>query len=109
MEIMVIEIKDKEYKLGYPTRKDAVNAERNGLRLLQLENNPLEVSEQLFYTGLLANQPSITEDEAERLLSEYIEEGGDVGEINAFLIKQYSAFQHSPNGKKKKKAKIVKI
>lgn len=109
METMVIEIEEKEYKLGYPTRKDAVNAEKHGLRLLQLENSPLLVSEQLFYTGLLANHPSMTLDEASRLLGKYIEEGGEVGEINEFLIKQYSDFQQSPNGKKKKKAKIVKI
>lgn len=108
METMVIEIEEKEYKLGYPTRKDAINAERHGLRLLQLENSPLAVSEQLFYTGLLANHPSMTEDEASRLLGKYIEEGGEVGEINEFLIKQYSAFQQSPNGKKKK-AKIIKM
>lgn len=109
METMVIEIEEKEYKLGYPTRKDAVNAENHGLRLLQIENTPLLVSEQLFYTGLLANHPSITKEEASRLLEKYIEEGGEIGEINNFLIKQYSAFQQSPNTKKKKRAKIIKM
>ena len=109
METMVIEIEEKEYKLGYPTRKDAINAENHGLRLLQLENSPLAVSEQLFYTGLLANHPSITSDEASRLLGKYIEEGGEIGKINEFLIKQYSAFQQSPDGKKKKKVKIIKM
>lgn len=109
METMVIEIEGKEYKLGYPTRKDAVNAENHGLRLLQLENSPLAVSEQLFYTGLLANHSSIEPDEASKLLVKYLEEGGDVGEINEFLIKQYSAFQQSPDGKKKKKVKIIKM
>lgn len=109
METMLIEIEGKEYKLGYPTRKDAVNAENHGLRLMQIENAPLMVSEQLFYTGLLANQPSITKDEAVKLLEKYIEEGGEIGEINEFLIKQYSAFQQSPTGKKKKKAKIIKM
>lgn len=109
MEIMVIQVEDKEYKLGYPTRKDAVNAENHGLRLLQLENSPLTVSEQLFYTGLLANHPSITKDEASKLLEKYLEEGGEIGEINEFLIQQYSAFQQSPNTKKKKKAKIIKM
>ena len=64
---------------------------------------------QLFYTGLLAKHPTTTEDESEKLLNQYISEGGEIGEINEFLIKQYSAFQQSPNGKKKKKAKIVKI
>lgn len=109
METMVIEIEEKEYKLGYPTRKDAVNAEKHGLRFLQLENCPLSVTDQLFYTGLLANHPSMTEDEAGRLFEKYLEEGGEVGEINDFLVKQYMAFQQSPNGKKKKKAKIIKM
>ena len=89
-EMLEIEIEEKSYKLGFPTRKDAKIAEDNGLRLL-------------------AKQPSITENEAEKLLNQYVEEGGELGEINEFLIKQYSAFQQSPNGKKKKKAKIIKI
>ena len=108
-EMLEIEIGEKAYKLGFPTRKDAKIAEDNGLRLLQLENKPIEVTEKLFFTGLLAKQPSITENEAEKLLNQYVEEGGELGETNEFLIKQYSAFQQSPNGKKKKKAKIIKI
>ena len=107
--MLEIEIGEKTYKLGYPTRKDAKIAEDKGLRLLQIENKPIEVTEKLFYTGLLAKHPTTTEDEAEKLLNQYISEGGEIGEINEFLIKQYSAFQQSPNGKKKKKAKIVKI
>lgn len=108
-EMLEIEIGEKTYKLGYPTRKDAKIAEDKGLRLLQIENKPIEVTEKLFYTGLLAKHPTTTEDESEKLLNQYISEGGEIGEINEFLIKQYSAFQQSPNGKKKKKAKIVKI
>ena len=108
-EMLEIEIGEKAYKLGFPTRKDAKIAEDNGLRLLQLENKPIEVTDKLFYTALLAKQPSITESEAENLLNQYVEEGGEIGEINEFLIKQYTAFQKSPNGKKKKKAKIIRI
>ena len=108
-QMIEIEIGEKTYKLGYPTRKDAKIAEDKGLKLLQIEDKPIGVSEKLFFTGLLAKQPSITEAEAERLLNQYVEEGGEVGEINDFLINQYSAFQQSPNGKKKKKVKIIKI
>lgn len=109
MEMIEIEVGDKTYKLGYPTRKDAKIAEDRGLQLLQLENKPLVVTGKLFYTGLLSAQPLITEEKAEEIMNQYIEEGGIIGEINEFLIKQYSAFQQSPTGKKKKKAKIVKI
>ena len=108
-EMIEIEIGKKTYKLGYPTRKKEKIAEDKGLRLLQIENKPIGVTEKLFYTGLLSKQPSITEDEAEKLLNQYVDEGGDIGEINTFLIKQYSNFQESPNGKKKKKAKVIKI
>lgn len=109
-EMMEIEVGEKTYKIGFPTRKDAKIAEDRGLRLLQIENKPIEVTEMLFYTGLLAKQPSMTEYEAEKTMEQYVKEGGDIGEINEFLIKQYSAFQQSPEGiKKKKKAKIIKI
>ena len=109
MEMLEIEVGDKTYKLGFPTREDAKTAENRGLQLLQLESRPLEVTDKLFYTALLAKQPLITEGKAEEIKDQYIKEGGDIGEINEFLIKQYSAFSQSPTGKKKKKAKIVKI
>ena len=108
-EMLEIEVGEKTYKLGFPRRIDAKTAEDKGLRLIQIENKPIEVTEKLFYTGLLAKHPSMTESEAENLLNQYVEEGGEIGEINTFLIKQYTAFQQSPNGKKKKKAKIIKI
>ena len=40
----------------------------------------------------------------------YQEEGGDIGEINSFLIDQYMGFFKSQNGKKKvKKAETIEI
>lgn len=108
-EMLEIEVGEKNYKLGFPTRNDAKIAEDNGLRILQLDNKPIEVTDKLFFTGLLAKQPSMTEKEAQNILEQYIKEGGEIGEINTFLIKQYMAFQQSPNGKKSKKAKIIKI
>src|SRR5699024_12529891 len=61
------------YKLGFPTRDDAVRAEDKGLVITQLETKPIKVSEKLFYTSLLAKQPSITEEEAKKLLEQYID------------------------------------
>jgi hypothetical protein len=108
-ELLEIEVGENTYKLGYPTREDIVKAEDMGLKLLELEEKPVKTTNMLFYTALLAKQPTITKDEAIKLLNQYIEEGGEIGEINSFLMQQYVAFQKSPNGKKKKKAKIIKI
>lgn len=109
METMVIEIEEKEYKLGFKSRTGVKEAEEHGLNLSEIEAKPVTVTAKLFYTGLLANQPDITEEEADRLLDKYVEEGGDIGEINAFLLGQIVGLQKSPNTKKKKKAKIIKM
>lgn len=109
METMIIEIKEKEYKLGYKSREGVKKAEELGLNLSELEAKPLSTTDKLFYTALLANHSDITENEASELIQEYINEGGDIGEVNAFLIKQIVGLQQSPNTKKKKKAKIIKM
>ena len=105
---MKVEIGDKEYILGYPTRKDAMIAEDNGLDLTEA-GKIVKITATLFYTGLLAKQPKIKRDEAEELLEQYIAEGGEVEELTQFLVSEYMAFTQSPTGKKKKKAKIVEI
>lgn len=105
---MKIEVGEKEYILGYPTRQDAINAEVNGLDITNA-GKVLIMAETLFYTGLIAKQPEITREEASELLEKYIAEGGDVEETTQFLINEYVAFTKSPNGKKKKKAKIVEM
>lgn len=105
---MEIEVGEKVYKLGYPTRKDAKNAEVNGLDITNA-GKVLILTETLFYTGLLAKQPEITREEAVELLEQYMSEGGETEEITQFLINEYVAFTKSPNGKKKKKAKIVEM
>lgn len=105
---MKIDVGEKEYILGYPTRKDAVNAETNGLDITNA-GKVLSLSETLFYTGLLAKQPKITREESIEILEKYLEEGGELEEITQFLISEYTAFIKSPDGIKKKKAKIVEI
>ena len=94
--------------LGYPTRKDAIEAENAGLDITNIKI--LSTTEVLFYSGLLAKQPEISRDEANKIMEAYLAEGGDLEEITKFLTEQYVAFTKSPDGvKKKKKAKIITI
>jgi len=104
---MKIRVGEKDYLLGYPTRKDAVNAENNGLDITNA-GKVVGLTETLFYTGMLAKQPDITKTKAIEVLEKYIAEDGDTEEITQFLISEYTAFIQSPNGKKKK-AKIVEM
>lgn len=108
-ELMKIEVGDKSYLLGFPTRTDALNAENNGLDIAGGINKVLTLTSKLFYTGLLAKQPNTTEEEAMDLLDAYVDEGGDTEEITAFLANQITGFTKSPDGKTKKKAKIITI
>ena len=109
-KLMEIEVGDKNYVLGYPTRKDALIAEEKGLDVINNNGKVLTLSSKLFYTGLLAKQPKITEEEAMDVMEQYINEGGEIEEIIQFLTEQFVAFIQSPAGtKKKKKAKIVEM
>lgn len=109
-KLIVIEVEEKEYKLGFPTREDAKNAEDKGLDMITNGGKLITLNDKIFYTGLLANHPSMTEYEANKLFEQYSNDGGDTDEVIKFLTEQYMAFMKSPNGKKKKKkAKIVEM
>lgn len=108
-KLMKIEAGKNEYLLGFPTREDAKNAELKGLDVTKPERL-ISYTSKLFYTGLLAKQPNLTEEEANSILEEYISEDGDIEEVTKFLTNEYVAFIKSPNGKKKKKkAQIVEM
>ena len=106
---MTIEVGEKEYKLGFPNRKAVKIAEEKGLDVINNLDKIISLTDKLFYTGLLAFQENIKEEEAEILLEKYIDEGGEPEEILTFLTEEYMGFIKSPEAKKKKKAKIVKI
>ena len=108
-KIMKIEVGNKEYKLGYPTRKSAKVAEEHGLDLISNGGKLITLNDKIFYTGLLANHPSMTEYEALGIMEAYKKEDGDIDEIIKFLTEQYMAFIKSPDGKKKKKAQIIEM
>ena len=110
-KLMQIEVGEEKYLLGFPTRADAYRAEDEGLDIVNGTSKLLRFSSKLIYTGLLAKQPNMTEEKANEIIDEYIEEGGELEEIISFLSEQYSGFMKSQNTskKKKKKAKIVTI
>lgn len=108
--VMKIEVGDKEYTLGFPTRKDAKRAEDRGLDLATNNGKVITVMDKVFYTGLLAKHPSMTEYEAEKLYEKYREEGGDINEVIQFLVDEYLGFSKSPEANTvKKKAKIIEM
>ena len=49
--IMKIKVGEKEYKLGYPTRKDAKVAEEHGLDLITNGGKLITLNDKIFYTG----------------------------------------------------------
>ena len=106
---MKIEVGNKEYTLGYPTREDAKIAESKGVDLVNNGGKLITLNDKIFWTGLLAKHPSTTEYEAIKIMEKYKEEEGDIDEIISFLTEQYLAFIKSPDGKKKKKAQIVEM
>lgn len=108
-KVMIIEVGEKEYKLGFPNRIAVKKAEAKGLNIAEVGDKIITAMDKIFYGGLLAYQPNITEVKATELLEQYIEEGGDANEIIPFLTEQYMAFLKSPDGKTKKKAKIVEM
>lgn len=104
-----IEVEGKEYILAFPTRTDAENAERAGFCLNLMESQPLIQMDKLFHAALLAKQSGITAAMATEIREKYQDEGGDIGEINSFLIEQYMGFFKFQNGKEKKKAETIEI
>ena len=93
--------------MGFPTRKDAIKTEEKGLNIL--EGKMVKIYSKMFYTGMLAYNPFINEDEALKLMDKYSEEGGDVDEVVTFLTGEYQNFLKPQESKKKtkKKAQII--
>ncbi len=109
-QVIEIELNDgKTYKLGFPTRKDIKYAEKQGL---DISNAGKAVSfyDTLYYTAFLANHPSMTEYEAQKIIEKYVDEGGDLAEIQKFLTDQYSNFIQSPEKSAvTKRAKVINM
>lgn len=114
-KMMKLEVKGKEYLIGFSNRASVLKAERAGFMkvLNEMDNAPVEGVAKLLQLGMLEKQPNITVNECNKIIEDYIEENttekecADIGQISAFIINQYMAFSGAPNGKKK--AKIIPI
>ena len=106
-KMIEIEVSENKYLLGFPNRMAIYRAEDAGLNLNDAQNKLVKFVGKLFYTGLLAKQPHLTEEDASDLMDKYIEEGGNLEEITEFLTNQYVGFTKSLDGKATKKAKII--
>ena len=67
----------------------------------------LKLQSKLFYGGLKSYDAEMTEERADELLDKYINEGGDMEEVNTFLSTQYSNFIKPQVVKTVKKMKII--
>lgn len=108
-KFMKLEVKGKEYYIGFSNRASVLKAERKGFIkvLKEFDDAPVEGTAKLLQLGLLEKQPEITLLECNQILDDYIEEHtsdreeANVGQISGFIITQYNAFSGAPNGKKK--------
>ena len=119
-KFMKLEVKDKEYLIGFSNRASVLKAERKGFMkiLNEFDNAPVEGTAKLLQIGLLEKQPEITLPECNQILEEYIAEHtsdteeADVGQISSFIISQYNVFLFVSTGNGKKeitKLPIVEV
>lgn len=117
-KFMKLEVKGKEYLIGFSNRTSVLKAERLGFMeaLKSMDKAPVEGTAKLLHFGMLEKQPNNKIEECNKILNDYIEEntteeeGVDIGQISAFIMNQYSAFSGAPAGKKKiKEIAIVEI
>lgn len=114
-KMMKLEVKGKEYLIGFSNRASVLKAERAGFMkvLNEMDNAPVEGVAKLLQLGMIEKQPKITVAECNKIIDDYIEENtteeecADVGQISEYIMDQYMAFSGAPNGKKK--AKIIPI
>lgn len=117
-KFMKLEIKGKEYLIGFSNRAAALRAERAGFftQIQRLETNPIESYESILKLGLLEKQPTITNQEVSEILDEISninqddkQESINYSDISTFLINQYQAFLSTQGKKKVKKLEIVEM
>ena len=119
-KMMKLEVKGKEYLIGFSNRTAVVEARRKGM---EKELRAFEKSEdvdssfaKILRFGLMEKQPEITEKEARQIIDDYIDENTteeecvDVSKIIEFINNCYLNFSGIPTGNKKVKTiEIVEV
>lgn len=107
---LVVDIENKEYGFALD-RKEIMRAEKIGLKIKEIDNNPLTQMSILWTVGLHKLQPTLSNDKALDLMDKYTEEGGDVNEVIEFLSNEYASFFQTTqtDTKSLKKARVEEI
>lgn len=105
----IVEIEDKEYAFALD-RKEIVRGESLGLRVREIELSPVSQISILWQVGLHKFQPKMSAVTASELMDKYLEEGGDVQEVVAFLMEEYvDFFENTQTDTKKVKKGRVEV
>lgn len=119
-KMMKLEVKGKEYLIGFTNRVSVLNAKKAGMEkdlqnMEKIKDTDEGVAKILRY-GLMEKQPDITVEKAREILDDYIQENVteeecvDIGQIINFINERYLDFSGLPTGKKKiKEIKIVEV
>lgn len=110
MKGIKVEVKGKEYILGFQNRASARRAEGLGVNIL----NPDKVatfSDNLFYAAILDKQPNTTKAVCEDIIQEIIDEYGVnyYNEVVVQLADYLRLFYGDQADKRKKKIEIVEM
>lgn len=119
-KMMKLEVKGKEYLIGFSNRTAVVEARRKGMeKELKAFENSEDVDAsfaKILRYGLMEKQPDITEKEARQIIDDYIEENTtdeecvDISKIIEFINNSYVNFSGIPTGNKKVKTiEIVEV
>lgn len=110
MKGIKVEIKGKEYVLGFKNRASVRKAESLGVNVVTPEKIAT-FSDNLFYASLMDKQPNTTRNTADGLIEAIIEEYGITyyNEIITQLAEFLRAFYGSQEEKSEKKIELVEM
>lgn len=110
MKGIKVEIKGKEYVLGFKNRASIRKAEALGVNVVSPERIAT-FSDNLFYAALMDKQPNISKATADDIIEAIIEEYGInyYNEIVAQLAEFLRAFYGSQEEKSEKKIELVEM
>lgn len=100
----IVDIGGKDYTFELDRRTVIYLEEETGFAVAKVENQPVTQSRNIWVGGLQKHHPKLKFNTRVDLYHTFVDEGGDVSEIVAFLIEQYAGFlQTNPKDTQKKK------
>ena len=104
MRKYTINVKDKTYDLVL-TRNTVKWLESNGFSIQDFEKKPITYYDLIWASGFIENHPNVNANLAQKIMTSYEEEDGDVADAIQFIIEEYSNFINALTDTKSKKKK----